>query len=178
MSPALVVVVVVLVALLAVLAWRVVLPALSRRRLESTSARRILFPFLGTALSRSTLDAALRLARAERATLVPAYLAIVRRDLSLEAPIRTQGERAMPLLETIEQRAARLEVEVDSRIERGRSPRHALDELIEHESFDTLVLPAATERSDGFAPDDVAWALENAPGRVIVVRPAPTTRPS
>jgi Universal stress protein family len=175
-SIALVLLAVFAVVLLAVFVWRVLVPALSKRRLASTSARRILFPFLGTALSRSTLDAAMRLARSEHATLVPAYLAIVRHDLSLEAPIRTQGERAMPLLEAVEQRAARLELEVDSRIERGRSPRHALAELIAHERFDTLVLPAATEHSDGFAPDDVAWALENAPGEVVVVRPAAAPR--
>jgi hypothetical protein len=162
--------------LLALVVWRVVLPALRRRRLASTSARRILFPFLGTTLSRSTLDAALRLAQAETATLVPAYVAIVRRDLSLEAPIRREGEPAMSLLETIEQQATRNEVEVDSRIERARSARHGLEQLFDRERSDTLVLPAAAEHSDGFAPADVAWALEHAPGRVIVVRPAPGAR--
>lgn len=37
--------------------------------------------------------------------------------------------------------------------------------------FDALVIPAATEYSDGFAPGDVAWVLETAPGEVLVVRP-------
>ena len=37
----------------------------------------------------------------------------------------------MPLLEAIERRATRLEVPVDSRIERGRTSLHALAQLIE-----------------------------------------------
>jgi len=58
----------------------------------------------------------------------------------------------MPLLEAIERRATRLEVPVDSRIERGRTPRHALAQLTEHERFDRIVVPAQTSRSDGFPP--------------------------
>jgi hypothetical protein len=77
----------------------------------------------------------------------------------------------MPLLEAIERRATRLEVPVDSRIERGRTPRHALAQLIEHERFDRIVVPAQTSRSDGFPPDDIAWLLERAPGEVAVLRP-------
>jgi hypothetical protein len=52
------------------------------------------------------------------------------------------------LLEAIE-RPTRLEVPVDSRIERGRTLRHALAQLIEHERFDRIVVPAQTSRSDG-----------------------------
>ena len=149
-------------------------PRLRRRRLRARSPTRILFPLLGTSLSRSTLDAALRLAQADSATLVPAYLATVPMQLSLEAPIPKECEAAMPLLEAIERRATRLEVPVDARIERGRSPRHALTQLIEHERFDRIVMPAQTSRSDGFAPDDIAWLLEHAPGEVVVLRPDST----
>jgi hypothetical protein len=147
------------------------MPLLRRRRLHARSPERILFPVLGTRLSRSALDATLRFARAESATLVPAYLATVPMRLSLEAPIPLECEGAMPMLETIEQRASRLEVPVDSRIERGRTARHAIAELIEHERFDRIVVPAKTSRSDGFAPDEVAWLLEHAPGEVVVLRP-------
>jgi hypothetical protein len=76
----------------------------------------------------------------------------------------------MPMLEAIERRATRLEVPVDSRIERGRTPRHALAQLIEHERFNRIVVPAQTSRSDGFPPNDIAW-LERAPGEVAVLRP-------
>lgn len=146
-------------------------PLVRRRRLRAQSPARILFPFLGRSLSLSTLEAALRLARADSATLVPAYLATVPSQLSLEAPIPKECETAMPLLEVIERLASRLEVPVDSRIERGRTPRHALTQLMEHERFDRLVVPAQTTRSDGFSPGDVAWLLEHAPGEVVVLRP-------
>jgi hypothetical protein len=145
-----------------------------RRRDEvpTGGARRILFPFIGSTVSQRTLEATLRLARSQDATLVPAYLVMVPHHLSLEgpAPVR-ECEAALPVLELIEQRATREGVPVDTRIERGRSPRHALSALMEHEHFDTLVVPAKTSTSDGFEPEDVAWLLEKAPGEVLVLRP-------
>jgi nucleotide-binding universal stress UspA family protein len=136
------------------------------------TTRRILFPFIGSTVSRATLDATLRLARAQDATLVPAYLVVVPQHLSLESPAPVkESEAAMPVLELIEQRASRAGVPVDSRIERGRTHRHALSALLEHERFDTLVVPARTSSSDGFESADVAWLLENAPGEVLVLRP-------
>jgi hypothetical protein len=47
------------------------------RLASEAGARRILFPFVAAGLSQSALDPALRLARAENATLVPAFLARV-----------------------------------------------------------------------------------------------------
>jgi hypothetical protein len=79
----------------------------------------------------------------------------------------------MALLELIEQRAGRVGVEVDSRIERGRTARQGLERLLRSERFDTLVLPARTRSSDGFEAADVAWVLDEAPGEVLVLRPAP-----
>jgi hypothetical protein len=134
------------------------------------AADRILFPLLGDTVSHSALDATLRLARAESATLVPAYLATVPLHLPMDAPLPLECEVAMPLLETIEQRAARLGVPVDSRIQTGRSPRHALRQLLDHERFDRIVVPAATGTSSGFGPDDISWLLETAPGEIIVMR--------
>jgi hypothetical protein len=133
-------------------------------------AERILFPLLGDTVSQSALDATLRLARAEGATLVPAYLATVPLQLPLTAALPMECERAMPLLETIEQRAARLGVPVDARIETGRSPRHALRQLLDQERFDRIVVPAATGNSSGFSGEDISWLLENAPGEIVVVR--------
>lgn len=150
-------------------------PLLRSRRLEKRSATRILFPFIGTTLSPSTLDAALRLAEAETATLVPAYVATVPMHLSLDAPIGKECEAALPLLEAIERRATGLQVPVDSRIERARTPRHGLMRLIEEEQFDRVVVPAQTKRSDGFSPVDIAWLLEHAPGDVVVLRPGAAT---
>jgi Universal stress protein family len=142
------------------------------------SGRRILFPFIGSTISHRTLDATLRLARAQDAVLVPAYLATIPHHLSLDspAPLR-ESEAAVPLLELIEQLATQEGVPVDSRIERGRTHRHALTKLLENESYDMLVVPAKTTASDGFEPTDIAWLLENAPGEVLVLRPEPASAP-
>jgi nucleotide-binding universal stress UspA family protein len=141
------------------------------RRRVGPAARRVLFPFAGTALSEPALDAALRLARAEGATLVPLYLAPVPMALVLDAPLpKTCGE-AFAVFEAIEQRAKRVGVPVDARIERGRSARHALRTALEHERYDRLVVPAAAHGTDGFSADDVAWLLRRAPGDVVVFRP-------
>jgi nucleotide-binding universal stress UspA family protein len=135
------------------------------------AARRILFPFVGETMSQSALDASLRLARAEHATLVPAYIATVPLQRKLDAPIPADCAAAMPLLEVIERRAARLDVPVDARIEAGRTARHALRRLAERETFDRIVIPASDSR-DGFSADDIAWLLENVDGEIVVLRAA------
>lgn len=161
----------ILFAALLVLAYRWYQPDLAPNRI-TPAADRILFPLLGDTVSESALDATLRLARAEGATLVPAYLATVPLNLPMATPLPVQCSRAMPLLETIEQRAARMGVPVDSRIETGRSARHALRQLVAEERFDRIVLPAATPTSSGFSPEDIAWVLENVPGEIVVLRAA------
>jgi nucleotide-binding universal stress UspA family protein len=142
-----------------------------RARAMATSAARILFPFTGHALSRRALDAALRLALAEGATVVPVFLARVPMQMPLDIALPRQCAEGMPLLETIEQRAVALGVPVDARIERGRTFRHALREAIGHEHFDRIVVAAASARSEGFHGDDIAWLLDNAPGEVLIIRP-------
>jgi hypothetical protein len=138
-----------------------------------TRVRRVAFPFTGEGLSEPALAAALRLARVEGATLVPVYLALVPMRLSVDVPLRSECDVALPMLEAIEQRAARAEVPVDARIERGRTVRHALRELIAHERFERMVVAAGADSSgEGFTPEAVAWLLTNVPGEVIVLRPA------
>ncbi len=139
---------------------------------QATSSRRILFPFVTGALSQRALDAALRLARSDGATLVPVFLAQVSLDLPLDSALPRQCSLAMPLLEAIEQRATEAGVPVDSRIERGRNRRHALRQAIAEERFDRIVIAAASEGSPGFDADDVAWLLDNAPGEIVVLRPS------
>ncbi len=152
--------------------------ALERRRRSRAlggraRVRRIAFPFTGEGLSEPALAAALRLAHAEGATLMPVYLALVPMRLAVDVPLRSECDVALPMLEAIEQRAARAEVPVDSRIERGRTVRHALRELIAHERFDRMVVAAGADSSgEGFTPEAVAWLLSNVPGEVIVLRPA------
>jgi nucleotide-binding universal stress UspA family protein len=132
---------------------------------------RILFPYVAGGGSPAALDVALRLSRAESGTLVPVFLARVPLRLSLEAPLPRQSHLAVGLQEQIEARAAAVGVPVDSRIERGRSLRHALRETIENERFDRIVVAAAAHgRSGGFDADDIAWLLRNAPGEIVVLR--------
>ena len=165
---ALVVSLVVCAALLAVLVAGYVRGR--NHRLEPT-AKRVLFPFVGRALSQPVLDATLRLARAEGATLVPTFLARVPLNLPLTAPAQRQCDGAMPLLEAVEHRATRQGVPVDSRIERGRTYRHALAEMLQHERYDRLVVAADTAGIDGFSAADIAWLLEHADGEILVLRP-------
>jgi hypothetical protein len=147
--------------------------ALSRR----TPVHRIAFPFTGEGLSEPALVAALRLARAEGATLMPVYLALVPMRLSAEVPLPSEAAHAMALLEAIEQRALRAQVPVDSRIERGRTVRHALRELMAHERFERMVVAAGADgRGEGLSAEDVAWLIEHAPGELIALRPAQPTR--
>jgi hypothetical protein len=145
----------------------------TRRRAEETPpARRILFPYIGTELSISALDAALRIARFENATLVPVYLVPVPMAMPLESPIPRECGLAFELQEAIEQRAAATGIPVDARIERGRTVRHALRQLLVNERYDRLVVAAGTAHTDGLSAADVAWLLEHAPGEVAVMRPA------
>lgn len=144
------------------------------RRHGSAGDRRIVFPFSGTSITQRALDATLRLAEAEGATLMPVYLARVPLRLPLDAPLPRQGRFATELLETIDQVASRRGIPVDARIERGRSVRHALRELVEHESFYRMVVATATREHDGLEPEDIAWALRYMPGEIVALRPGDT----
>jgi hypothetical protein len=143
-----------------------------RRAEERAPSRRILFPYVGTQLSISALDAALRIAKIEHAALVPAYLIPVPMTRSLEVPIPRDCGRAFELQEAIEQRAAAAGVPVDGRIGPGRTIRHALRQLLEEERYDRIVVAAGTAHTDGLSAADVAWLLEHAAGEVAVIRPA------
>jgi nucleotide-binding universal stress UspA family protein len=149
-----------------------------RAPVKATSSRRILFPFVSGALSQQALDAALRLAAAEGATLVPVFLARVSLDLPLQSALPRQCSMAMPLLEAVEHRATEAGIPVDSRIVRGRNRRHALRQAIAEEKFDRIVIAASAQGSPGFDPDDVAWLLDNAPGEIVVLRPSAAEQPA
>lgn len=179
MTLALVVVIVLLAIAVAVLAVLLVRRRLARpATAPPASDRRILFPFVAQGLSPRALDAALRLAAAEHATLVPVFLARVSLDLPLGAPLPHQCSVAVPLLEAIEQRATAAGIPVDSRIEQGRNRRHALRQAIAHERFDTIVAAAASNANSGFDADDIAWLLDNAQGEIVVLRPGADDRSS
>jgi len=67
-----------------------------RRSSQAASTRQILLPFTGTTLSRRALEAAIRLAKLDGATLMPAFLATVPLSLSLESPLPEQSVSACP----------------------------------------------------------------------------------
>jgi nucleotide-binding universal stress UspA family protein len=174
----LIVVIVILAVAVAVLAAPRVLGGTRRPTPPAAGTnRRILFPFVAEDLSQRALEAALRLARTEGATLVPVFLARVSLDLPLDTPLPRQCSIGLPLLEAIEQRATEAGVPVDSRIERGRNRRHALRQTIAEERFDRIVIAAASHGSPGFDPDDVAWLLDNAEGEIVVLRPGADDHP-
>ena len=138
-----------------------------RRRPAYEGTRRVLVPFAGE-LDPTVLAAAIRIAKAEEATLVAVYLLIVPLQYPEDSARKEEVARALPLLEAVEHAALRAGVPVDARIEKGRSLTHALRRLWEVESFDRIVAPAI-----GFSPKELAWILTNAPFETVVLRPAP-----
>jgi nucleotide-binding universal stress UspA family protein len=149
-----------------------------RRPRPEERLHHILLPFTGTEISRRAVDAALRLARAEDAALMPAYLAAVPMRLPLDCAIPAEAGTAMAMLEAIEQRAAAQGVAVDARVERGRSYRHALERLLAREDFDRVVVPAGANGGEGFSGEDLVWLLAKAPAEVLILRPGPEAPPA
>jgi hypothetical protein len=94
-------------------------------------------------------------------------------NLPLDTALPYDCDSALPLLEAIEQQATAEGIPVDSRIERGRTARHAVRELVSHERYDRMVVAAATNGDDGFRAADVAWLLDHAPGDLVILRPGP-----
>jgi len=167
--------------LLAVIAALVVVAgaAFVRRRpprglAAPAGARRILVPFTGR-LDQTVLDAAIRIASAEEAVLVTAYLLIVPLRYAEDAPLREEVNVAMPLLEAVELAALRAGVPVDARIEKGRTPTHALRKLWDVERFDRIVAPAPSNGRGTFTEKELAWLLTHAPAETVVLKPAPIT---
>jgi nucleotide-binding universal stress UspA family protein len=144
----------------------------AKRKLPN-GTRRILVPFTGTAISRRAFDAAIRLARVEDATIMPAFLARVPRHLPLDAPLPNLCLQAMPLLETIEQRAIAQGVRVDARIVRGRTYRDALRRLLDTEHVDRVIVSATSNGRAGLSADGLQWLLEKVPAEVMILRPDP-----
>ena len=140
---------------------------------SADAVRRILLPFTGASISRRAFDAAVRLARAEGATLMPCYLATVPLNLPLDAPLPRQCESAMTSNNVIEQRATSQGVAIDARVSRGRTYRDALRRELEEEPFDRVIVSATATAGAGFSGDDLVWLLDRADAEVLILRPAP-----
>ena len=135
--------------------------------------RNILLPFTGQAISRRSFEAAVRLAKAEGAVVMPAFLATVPMSLPLDSALPIQCALGMPLLEAIEQRFAAQGIAVDARVARGRSARDALRRLLENEHFDRVIVSAGEDPRSGLGYEDLRWLLEKIPAEVMIMRPAP-----
>jgi nucleotide-binding universal stress UspA family protein len=165
----------VVVALLVGVGMGLSAPRLRRRRHrppELAPTRHILLPFTATTLSRRALEAAIRLARAENATLMPAFLATVPLTVPLDSPLPRQAGVGMPLLEAIEQRATAQGIPVDSRVQAGRTYRQALATLVEHERFDRVIVSASESLRTGLSGPDLIWLLTHTKAEVMILRPA------
>src|SRR5690348_812374 len=165
--------VIALAGLVAVLGIALVARSGFHLRRSHNGGSRILVPFTGGNLDKTVLDAAIKLAQAESATLVPAYLLLVPLRYAEDSPLRDEVAVALPLLEAVEHAALRAGVPVDARIEKGRSTTHALRRLWQEEEFDRILAPAPNDRGGGFSAKDVSWILEHAPAETIVLKPTP-----
>lgn len=145
-----------------------------RRDERPRPVRRILLPFTGDAISRRAFEAATRLAKAENAIIMPAFLARVPMNLPLDTPVPRQCESGMPLLDAIEQRVASLGIPVESRVARGRSYRDALRHLLENEQFDRIIVSVPENERSGLTHDDLLWLIDRVPAEIMLLRPAPT----
>ena len=150
------------------------LPPHGRRpaRQMPEAVHRILLPFTGNAISKRALEAAVRLAKAEDATIMPAFLAEVPLNLPVDAPLPRQCMIGMPLLEAIEQSATAQGARVDARVSRGRSFRDALRQLIEREPVDRIIVSATDQPHHGLTAEDLEWLLDRVPAEVLILRPA------
>jgi hypothetical protein len=135
--------------------------------------RNILLPFTGQAISRRSFEAAVRLAKAENAIVMPAFLARVPMSLPLDSALPVQCQNGMPLLEAIEQRFSAQGIPVDARVARGRTARDALRRLLESEHFDRVIVSADEDPRSGLGYEDLRWLLAKIPAEVMIMRPAP-----
>ena len=148
-------------------------PTRAQIRPEGKGGGSILLPFTNQAISRRAFDAAIRIAQAEGATLMPAFLARVPRNLPLQSPLPAACNVGMPLLEAIEQKATAEGVPVDARVSRGRTYRDALQRLLNEERFDRVIVSATDNPRQGLSQEDLAWLLDTVAAEVLILRPAP-----
>jgi nucleotide-binding universal stress UspA family protein len=134
---------------------------------------RILLPCMGSEISRRVVDAAVRLAKAEGATIVPVLLVRVPRELPLDSPLVPDSSDDLELLEAIQIRAAASGVGVDLRVSRGRSYRDALRRLLDQEHFERTIVSPTRGQDLGRSLEHVQFLVERVPGEVMILRPDP-----
>ena len=121
------------------------------------------------------LDAAIRIARAEDATLVPAYLIVIPLEYPLDAPMQQRGARWRCRCSRRSSTPRCGPAYPSTRASRAAArPIHALQRLWDAERFDRIVVPAPAGGSHGFTPKELHWMLVHAPSETVILRPDPT----
>jgi two-component system sensor histidine kinase KdpD len=95
----------------------------------------------------------------------------------LAARSRRQADESALLAEVatslVEHAASKAGIPVDTLVESGRTPIHALERLWDVEHFDRIVVPAPVGRGPGFSLKDLTWILAHAPSETVILRPDP-----
>lgn len=137
---------------------------------ELPRPRRILLPFTDETLSCRALDAALRLARAEDAMLVPALLTTEPFELRDGARPPREPRLGLHLLDAVGRRAVRREIAVDSRVQAGSTIGHALEQLLAAEQFDRVIVSAMPQLHPGLSERDLLLLLASTSAEVMILR--------
>ncbi|MCL5292457.1 MAG: universal stress protein [Actinobacteria bacterium] len=152
--------------------------SLGRRQRPVTAAApakggRILLPFSGESAPRQALEVAINLARARDAKLVLFYVAIVPVTLNIEAELTREVEKGFNALEKAEQIAKWSGVDTEIRLERERTARRGMIEMLKREPFDSMVI-----EMKGAGPglklerqiEDISYLFQRVKEEVVIVR--------
>lgn len=101
---------------------------------------RILLPFTGEKAPGRALEVAMSMARARDAQLVLLYVAIVPVTLNIEAELTREVEKGFSALEVAEREARTMGIESEIRLERERTFRKGIIDMLEREPFDVIVV--------------------------------------
>lgn len=148
----------------------------ARRPVPTTIAPkggRILLPFTGEKVPERALEVAADLARFRDATLVLFYVAIVPVTLNIEAELTREVERGFTALEEAERLARKAEVRTEIRLERERTARRGIIEMLKREPFDSVVIemePAGPGLKLERQIEDMTYLFQRIKEEIIIVR--------
>ncbi len=134
---------------------------------------RILLPFSGEKVPERAIEVAADLARFRDATLVLFYVAIVPVTLNIEAELTREVERGFSALEEAERLAKRVDVRTEIRLERERTARRGIIEMLKREPFDSVVIemePAGPGLKLEKQIEDITYLFQRIEKEIIIVR--------
>ncbi|MCL4499830.1 MAG: universal stress protein [Chloroflexi bacterium] len=101
---------------------------------------RILVPFTGGKVPEQALEVASNIARVRGATVVLFYIAIVPVTLNIEAELTREVEKGFASLEEAEKTVKQSGVSTEIRLERERTARRGIIEMLKREPFQAIVM--------------------------------------